>query len=165
MSLERTLSAGYMTNWAARLFATAIERRVKSHGLSAAHLPVFFALADGAARTQKDLAAAAAVEQPTMAATLARMERDGLIRRAPDPDDGRSSLISLTETALAEIDAVRRATEEVNAVALADFAPAERDVFLSLLDKVVTALTADAPEKPPRTARRKTGASTADGSP
>ncbi|MCE1236844.1 MAG: MarR family winged helix-turn-helix transcriptional regulator [Hyphomicrobiales bacterium] len=165
MPLERTLSAGYMTNWAARLFAVAIERRLKARGLSSAHLPVFFALADGAARTQKDLAAAAAVEQPTMAATLARMERDGLIRRAPDPADGRSSLVSLTETALADVDAVRRATDEVNALALADLAPSERDIFLSLLEKVVTALAADAPEKPPRAARRKATASTADGSP
>ena len=32
-----------------------------------------------------------------MAQMLVRMERDGLIRRAPDPADGRSSLVSLTE--------------------------------------------------------------------
>ncbi len=34
-----------------------------------------------------------------MAQMLARMERDGLIQRAADPADGRSSRITLTELA------------------------------------------------------------------
>ncbi|NLH82190.1 MAG: MarR family transcriptional regulator [Phyllobacteriaceae bacterium] len=154
MSLDRRRSAGYMTNWAARLFASAIERRLKSRRLSSAHLPIFFALGGGEALTQKDLAAVAAVEQPTMAATLARMERDGLIRRDADPDDGRSSLISLTDTALSALDDVRRATDAVNALALAALDDAERDAFLAMLDRVVAALAEDAPAKPPRSTRR-----------
>ena len=158
MSLDRRRSAGYMTNWAARLFATAIERRLKPHGLATAHLPVFFALADGAALAQKDLAAAAAVEQPTMAATLARMERDGLVRRTPDPADGRSSLFALSEEALRGLDAVRSATDEVNALALAGLDEAERRAFLAMMEKVVAALIADAPVKPARTPRRDASA-------
>jgi len=155
MSLDRRRSAGYMTNWAARLFTSAIERRLKGRGLSSAHLPVFFALGAGEARTQKDLAAAAAVEQPTMAATLARMARDGLVRRGVDPEDGRSASISLSEAALAEIDHVRRATDEVNAVALSRLEEAERATFLAMLDKVIAALAEDAPPRPARTSRRE----------
>ena len=153
MSLDRRRSAGYMTNWAARLFAAAIERRLKPRGLSPAHLPIFFALGDGESLTQKELAAAAAVEQPTMAATLARMERDGLIRRGPDPDDGRSSRVALTDAALRAVDDVRRATEAVNALALAALDDGERDAFLVLLGKVIAALAEDAPAKPPRPPR------------
>ncbi|WP_216073103.1 MarR family transcriptional regulator, partial [Acinetobacter nosocomialis] len=63
-----------MTNWAARLFARAIDRRLKLIGVSSGHLPVFFALGDGSALSQKALTEAAAIEQPTMAATLTRME-------------------------------------------------------------------------------------------
>ncbi len=33
-----------------------------------------------------------------MAQMLARMERDGLIQRAPDPAGGRSSRVTLTES-------------------------------------------------------------------
>lgn len=150
MTLERHLSAGYMTNWAARLFATAIERRLKSRGITSAHLPVIFALADGLSTTQKALAAAAAVEQPTMAATLNRMERDGLIRRTLDPKDRRSSLVSLTETTMSEIAAVRAATEAVNAVALSALDESERTTLLVLLEKVVTALEADVLATPRR---------------
>lgn len=32
-----------------------------------------------------------------MAQLIARMERDGIVRREPDPRDGRSSLVFLTD--------------------------------------------------------------------
>jgi DNA-binding MarR family transcriptional regulator len=63
--------------------------------------------------TQKDLAHLAQIEQPTMAQLLARMERDGLIRRSPNPQDSRSSLISLTPQASRQ--AVRSRTVLVEA--------------------------------------------------
>ena len=61
------------------------------------------ALQDGRASTQRDLARFAKIEQPPMAQMLARMERDGLIQRAPDPADGRSSRITLTGVAEARL--------------------------------------------------------------
>lgn len=140
MTFRRTRSAGYMTNWAARLFARAIDRRLKEIGVSSGHLPVFFALGDGAALSQKALTEAAAIEQPTMAATLTRMERDGLIARRPDPEDGRSSLISLTPEAMAKMPAVRTAIAAVNAEALAGLSEAEADAFLKGLATVVANL-------------------------
>ncbi|WP_206064864.1 MarR family winged helix-turn-helix transcriptional regulator [Nitratireductor mangrovi] len=140
MTFVRERSAGYMTNWAARLLARAIDRRLKEHGLSSGHLPVFFALGDGKAMTQKALAAAAAIEQPTMAATLSRMERDGLVRRAPDPKDKRSALVSLTPAALARVPAVRAAVDAVNRQALSGLSEAERDAYLAMLARMVAAL-------------------------
>src|SRR5882724_11960371 len=59
--------------------------------VAAGYLPVCFALA----ATQTALASLAAIEQPTMAATLTRMERDGLIHRRPDPP-GRTKLADLS---------------------------------------------------------------------
>jgi DNA-binding MarR family transcriptional regulator len=138
----RERSAGYLTNWAARLYARAIDRELKPLGLSSAHLPVFFALADGAALPQRELAAAAAVEQPTMTATLARMERDGLVERRPHPDDRRSSLVSLTAGALEKAEAVRAAIARVNAMSLAALPAEEQERHLERLAAVVAALTA-----------------------
>src|SRR5579875_1030053 len=42
------------------------------------------------------LAGAERVRPQSMAATLAALDRHGLIRRAPDPEDGRRQVISLT---------------------------------------------------------------------
>ena|SRR2546423_7746358 len=106
--------------------------------VAAGYLPVFFALA----ATQTALASLAAIEQPTMAATLTRMERDGLIHRRPDPPDGRSSLISLTPVALKEVNAVEAAVSTVNERALAGLTEKERAAFMAALEAVVHALQA-----------------------
>src|ERR1700761_2739894 len=94
---------GHLVSLAARGFARLSEARLKPLGFGLGHLPVLVALRDGRASTQRDLARFARVEQPPMAQMLARMERDGLIRRAPDPADGRSSRITLTEVARARL--------------------------------------------------------------
>lgn len=135
--LLRGRSAGYMTNWAARLFAREMDRRLKPLGLSTGHLPVLFALADGAALSQKALTEAAAIEQPTMAATLARMERDGLVARSRDPADGRSTLVELTASARDRLPDVRRHVDAINAEATAGLNADERELFLALLGRVV----------------------------
>ncbi|MCO5147154.1 MAG: MarR family transcriptional regulator [Aquamicrobium sp.] len=141
--IGRDKSAGYMTNWAARLFARAIDRRLKPLGLSSAHMPVMFALGDGREMSQKALAQAASIEQPTMAATLSRMERDGLVQRRPDPGDRRAMLFSLTPQAAEKADAVHAAAVAVNARALSALAPQERDAFLGMLARVVAGLGED----------------------
>lgn len=140
MFLKREESAGYMTNLAARLFARAIDARLKAVGFSSGHMPVLFALADGSECTQKVLAQVAAVEQPTMAATLARMQRDGLIARRPDPADGRASLFSLTPDALSRVGAVRDAAIAVNAKALSRLSEDEQRSFMEMLGRVAEAL-------------------------
>ena len=147
MNFKRENSCGYMTNWAARLFARAIDRRLKQIGVTCGQMPVFFALADGAAMAQKALAAQAAIEQPTMAATLSRMERDGLIERRPDPRDGRSQLVALTPEAMKKAARVREAAMAVNAAAMAGLEEAERAAFLGMLSRIVAALERSLDEK------------------
>jgi len=140
MEFEREKSAGYMTNWAARLFAREIYRRLAAIGVSPGQLPLFFALGNGESLSQKALAEVAAIEQPTMAATLSRMERDGLIERRPDPKDGRSALVSLTPAAMAKVVHVKGAMQAVNSIALGKLSKSEREKLLALLRIVVASL-------------------------
>lgn len=138
--LKREESAGYMTNWAARLFARRIERGIRPLGLSPAYLPVIFALADGSALSQKQLTARAAVEQPTMAATLSRMQRDGLLETRADPQDRRSVLYSLKPSARKAVEGVADAALRTNDEALAVFAPKERELYLAMMGRMVRRL-------------------------
>lgn len=142
MALTRESSAGYMTNWAARLFARELERQLAPSGIAPAYMPVLFALADGSRLTQKELARRAAVEQPTMAATLNRMERDGMIVRQPDPGDKRSALVALTPLALGKVATVEQVVSAINTLALEQLAPDERQQYLSLLGRVIAVLEA-----------------------
>src|SRR6476646_3221542 len=139
----RPTSAGYMTNLAARLFAREVDRKVRELGVSAGYLPVFFALAAGNALTQTALASVAAIQQPTMAATLTRMERDGLVQRRPDPNDGRSSLISLTPAAQKKVKAVEMAVSKVNDRALSGLTGKERAAFMTALEAIIHSLQTD----------------------
>ena len=142
MTLTRETSAGYMTNWAARLFARELERQLAPTGIAPAYMPVLFALADGSRLTQKELARRAAVEQPTMAATLNRMERDAMIDRRPDPGDKRSALVALTPLALGKVETVERVVSAINTLALEQLTPSERSQFLGLLARVIGVLEA-----------------------
>lgn len=137
MFFERDKSSGYMTNWAARLFARAIDLKLKPLGLSSAYMPVIFALAKGERLSQRALTAAAAIEQPTMAATLTRMLRDGLVVKQPDPKDGRSVLYALSERGLALTKDVRNAGRSVNDAAFEGLSEAEQARFMAMLGKVV----------------------------
>src|SRR4051794_5739167 len=109
---------GHLISRAARLMARLGDDRLRPHGFSVGQLPVLGVLRDGAVRSQKELAVWARIEQPSMAQMLARMERDGLIKRTPDPDDKRSSLISLTKAANERLPAMYDALTQGNADAL-----------------------------------------------
>lgn len=140
MFYDRFRSTGYMSNWAARLLARAIDQRLKPIGMSSGHMPVMFALAHGDALSQRALTEFAAIEQPTMAATLARMERDGLVVRRPDPNDRRAWLYTLSDEGKEKSLKVREAGQAINEAALSGLSQDERDAFLAALAKVVANL-------------------------
>ena len=137
---HRYQSAGYMTNWAARLFARSIDKHLKLLGISSGQLPVFFALSGAEKQTQKSLAAFAAVEQPTMAVLLNRMERDGLILREANPLDKRSSLFTLSPIAQEKLPQINAAIQAVNRAALSDLSVEEQEQYQIILQKIIQSL-------------------------
>lgn len=139
MALQRQTSVGYMTNTAGRLLVRALEKRLLPLGLTPAYMPVLLRLEAGPA-PQKAIAQSVGVEQPTMTATLNRMERDGWVERLPNPGDGRSSLVALSRKARDHLPAVEAAVTSVNQTALSDLSDAERAQYFALLTRIITAL-------------------------
>ena len=134
------LSIGYLMHWGARLLRRLADRRLKPFGLSWAHLPIINTLGNNDGLSQKALTEIVAVEQPTMVATLARMERDGLIARRPDPNDRRSVLYFLTPATRKKLTAIRRAVIEVNEEALEGLPLSERTRFRAQLEAMIRAM-------------------------
>ncbi|MCF7702420.1 MarR family transcriptional regulator [Loktanella sp. M215] len=124
---------GHLIGIAARGFARLSEARLKPLGFGVGYLPVLIALRDGGADTQRDLARAVKIGQPPMAQMLGRMERDGLITRVSDPNDGRSRKIVLTSKAEAGLPAAIAVLMEGNKNALCDFTEEEITLFRSML--------------------------------
>ncbi len=143
MRFDKNQSAGYLVNHMARLFAAALMERIRPLGLSTGQFPILLQLWNEEGLTQKQLVERLDVEQATIANTLTRMERDGLIERKPHPQDGRAQCVHLTEKARALEAPATAAARAVNEKALAGLPPADREAFLGTMRQVVGALQAD----------------------
>lgn len=126
-----------LINRLARLLTQQADEQLGVVGLTAAQLPVLVSLKDGRSLTQKELAERAGVAQPSMAQLLARMERDGLVQRAPSKTDGRTSLISLTAQAKLRLEPGRDALRQVDDAACVIFSDSERQTLTALLQRLM----------------------------
>lgn len=94
---------------------------------------------DGASSTSA-LATAEQVRPQSMATIVTALDQQGLIRRAPDPNDGRRQLISLTTAGRRRAESDRQAREEWLARAMQErYSERERRVInnaLSLLERL-----------------------------
>ncbi len=117
MGFERSESALYLANQLAKGLSRALQKRASALGFSPGQFPVLLALWEEDGLTQRQLLDRLEVEQATLANTLARMERDGLIARSPHPNDRRAQIIALTERGreleVLALDAASQADDEV----------------------------------------------------
>ncbi|MBL8522120.1 MAG: MarR family transcriptional regulator [Betaproteobacteria bacterium] len=63
----------------------------------------------GQSLRQHQLADLLVVNRASAGGIIDRMERDGLVRRSADPDDRRAQLVSITDTGIRKLEAVKRA--------------------------------------------------------
>jgi len=140
MDIDVLSTPGHLISLAARGFARLSEARLKPLGFGVGQVPVLVALQDGRASTQRDLARFAKIEQPPMAQMLARMERDGLIKRTPDPADGRSSRITLTRVAKARLPNAIATVLRGNREVLRNFTDEEAGMLVDLLTRLIANL-------------------------
>src|SRR5918911_4010796 len=99
MSLEksnRTLEAADRFHSAAIHALRHVRREDPASGLSAARLSALSVLVFAGARTLGELAAAEHVRPATMTRIVQALEREGLVRREADPDDGRVTRLHAT---------------------------------------------------------------------
>lgn len=140
MTFDKKRSLGFVTNHLARLFAHRLQDAVAPLGLAPAQFMTLLELWEADGLTQSELTARLDVEQATMANTLKRMERDGLIAKEPHPEDRRSQIIRLTERARALEAPAKAAAQGVNEKAAQSLSDKERDTALEAMQTMVAAL-------------------------
>jgi MarR family transcriptional regulator for hemolysin len=91
--------------------------------------------------TQAELARSAEIEQLTMALTLRRMERDGIIYRVPDETDGRRAIVHLTSRAEALVPQIESIAENINSRAFDGMPAGSSAQLIDLLKRAATNLT------------------------
>ncbi|SEF45155.1 DNA-binding transcriptional regulator, MarR family [Bryocella elongata] len=145
---EAPLSLGMLINRSARLGQRWLESRLSPLGVGAAAVPVLAALKVQDGMTQRELARRIGTEQPTMAQTLARMQRDGLILRSPNPADGRSECIHLTEKAKRVMPKIRELLVSGFAVTSKGFSTREMETLEVLLMRWLANMEAELGDPP-----------------
>ncbi|WP_316860504.1 MarR family transcriptional regulator [uncultured Cohaesibacter sp.] len=137
MEFTRNESAGYLINHMARLFSRGLTERIKALGLTVGTFPALLELWETEGLTQKQLVERLGIEQATMANTLMRMERDGLILRKADSSDGRVQRVWLTDRARSLRDPAIAAAIEENASKLVGLSKEEQQQFIALMQRVI----------------------------
>ncbi|MFB6349178.1 MarR family winged helix-turn-helix transcriptional regulator [Moraxella sp. ZJ142] len=135
--MKRLHSAGYLMNHIARQFAILLNDGLKPLGISPAQFPILLTLWEQDGLSQQELVEIADLKQATIANTLSRMERDGLIVRQDNPNDARSRLIFLSDTAKALQTQATQIAQAINHEALSVLSPKEQTAFLAMMGKVV----------------------------
>ena len=74
---------------------------------------------------------------PTATGIIQNLERKGLIRRVPNPQDGRSKLLEPTEYAHSIEEQLYRIGEEIEGHVTANLTEAERKELIRLLVKML----------------------------
>jgi DNA-binding MarR family transcriptional regulator len=127
---ERIL--GLAVNTLGRRIVWSLAQRTARHGVLPGSYPVIAWLMHRNEATQTELSKLIGIEQPTMAVTLRRMERDGIVQRTPAPDHGRKSVVKLTARGRKLSAIISAAAHEVQSEAAQGLSAAELDEFYRL---------------------------------
>ncbi|MGH3070886.1 MAG: MarR family winged helix-turn-helix transcriptional regulator [Gaiellaceae bacterium] len=124
---------------------TQTAAALESIGLTPALFAVlnFLRAHDGA--IQQQIGSAMAIDPSTMVALVDELERAGLAKRRPRPQDRRAREVLLTPNGRQVLQRARELAEEVEGDVLNGLSPAERCQLVTLLRKALAA----APPQPP----------------
>ena len=121
---------------ALHLGAVLLTRHLASSGgLSLSARAVLAAVADDGPTRLTGLATAGGITQPAMTQLVGRLERDGLVVRLIDPDDGRATLVDITDAGQA-LRAQLRQTQRDNLGELLEALSPDDEATLSLAMRV-----------------------------
>lgn len=130
-------AVAFWLNQTSRAVMRLHESRLRPLGLSMGQIHVLMGMEEQGSMSQKALVAWAQVEQPTMAEMLGRMERDGFVKREPDPDDKRSTRVSLTRKGRSRLAEARAALTENEEKVTHGFSTAEKALLKRMLARVM----------------------------
>ena len=127
--------AGARVELADRLHSAAIHllRRLRAEdeasGLTASRLSALSVIVFAGPIRMGELAAAEQVRPPTVSRLVKELEREGLVRRVPDPWDARAQRVEATAEGRRLLDEGRRRRVETLAADLAEMPPADAELL------------------------------------
>lgn len=103
------------------------------------HYAVLAGISEFGPTSQAELSRRLGVDRSDLVGGLNELERDGLARRAPDPDDRRRNQIHVTPAGAAQLVRLDERVQAAGDELLSTLTAAEREQLVSLLQRVLTA--------------------------
>ena len=125
------------------IFALARSHRAKAAsmladiGLFPGQEILLMQLAEKDGKPQKSLCESIGLDHSTVAKSVARLERDGLIERRKCPEDGRISQVHLTSKGREMTDAIARVWAELERQTTKDLSASEQQMLMAAAKKIV----------------------------
>lgn len=126
----------YLLNRLVARYNQVIEARLRSIGLDIPSWRVLMILGEKSPRGARVLAQSAVIPISTMTRIVQRMEAATLVVAAPDPDDGRITLVDLTPMGRDKLAEARRETAPVFEHLVAGFDIAEFERLIEMLGRL-----------------------------
>lgn len=127
----------YKLHFVTRTGFMELNRLIEPYGISQGQFIVLTFLWENNGLSQKELCEWVRVEQPTLANTLKRMERDGLIYRKQDEKDKRYYKFYLTDKGEKLGRDMDINVEEIQDNVLKTLTKSERELFNKFLDRII----------------------------
>lgn len=128
----RAPGLGFAVSTLSRRIVWGLAKKTAAHGVMPAQYPVLRCLNELKVSTQIELSRLCGIEQPSMAVTLNRMEKSGLIARQTDDHDARRKLVTLTPHGDAMLKLMTEHAHTVYEQAIEGLSDAEIQSFLSI---------------------------------
>ena len=128
-----------------RTVAGKLKRKLRAFGtlgdLTPSQVSVLAHLESAGPTTVTELARSEGMRPQSMGTIIAALEGAGLVNGAPDPDDGRRTILSLTAVCTERVAAARAAREDyLHRIIRSELSPAEQGqlaIGLALLKRIV----------------------------
>jgi DNA-binding MarR family transcriptional regulator len=119
-----------------RLHRLRARQLLQGLGLHAGQELLLMHLWDAGPQRQADLAAEFDTDSASMTRTVQRLERAGFVRRRPDPEDGRVTLVDSTPAGMALRDRIERLWAELEADTVGNMTPSQQRQLLRGLQRL-----------------------------
>lgn len=141
--LRQTERIAHLTRLAARGFNRSLSRRLGAHDISFSHWTLLRILWQFEGLTQRELSEIAQLTEPTVHASLAKMEALGMVDRRTDGANRRKLNVFLTEAGWALRDRLEPLAVDSNEAALEGLSAEEVAAFRATLLTVLDNLARD----------------------
>lgn len=127
---------GFMLGSTHRRISNAFARALKPYDITPEQWSVLLMIADRGGINQKEVAAAAAKDQPTTARIVELLQKKGFITKATSPSDRRAFLLYATDEGKALIEGTLHLEEQNINAAVAGLKPQQLEELRAMLELI-----------------------------